>query len=302
MRLTVPVSIALAWTCAAPSGAATTVPRPAAPAATAAAPTRTPVVPKTVDGYVGTLEMETSVSGMKEGGSTGPEAQAFLGQLRDKARLQTKIYLAQDLSRQEVVSTDFILPAGTVILHEAGAKFYCIADPKAQTYSVIDAEGIMKALEGGIGITNSEYSAKVTHTTEKKMVGNVSCRRSVVRVSYVSSIPFENDNLLVQQTNEIEVWHTAQYVSSALLDHFFFKFQRDRTGTVQKVVSAELGFPMELSMSIAQGSGNKVAPAGALKMSLSDVHVEKRLPSELFAIPPAGYRKVERSPFMIGKP
>ena len=300
MRLFVPVSIALAWTCAVTSGAATTAPRPAAPAVTAA-PTRPPV-PKTVDGYVGTLEMETSVSGMKEGGSTGPEAQAFLGQLRDKARLQTKIYLAQDLSRQEVVSTDFILPSGTVILHEAGAKFYCIADPKAQTYSVIDAEGIMKALEGGIGITNSEYSAKVTHTTEKKMVGNVSCRRSLVRVSYVSSIPFENDSLLVQQTNEIEVWHTPQYVSSALLDHFFFKFQRDRTGTVQKVVSSELGFPMELSMSIAQGSGNKATPAGALKITMSDVHLEKKLPSEAFQIPPAGYRKVERSPFTVSRP
>jgi len=155
----------------------------------------------------------------------------------------------------------------------------------------------MKALEGGIGITNSEYAAKVTHTTEKKMIGTVSCRKSLVNVSYVSSIPFENDKLLVQQTNEIEIWHTPQYISNVLLDHFFFKFQRDRTGTVQKVVSAELGFPMELSMSIAQGSGSKATPAGVLKISLSDIHVEKHLESELFRIPPSGYKKVERSPF-----
>jgi hypothetical protein len=294
MRLPAHVRLALAASVLASSvHGATPAPRP--PAATAT-PAHTPVVPKNVDGYVGVLDIETSVSGLKEGGAA-PEAQAFLGQLRDKAHLQTRISLAQDLSRQEVLSTDFILPAGTLILHEAGAKFYAIADPKTQTYTVLDAEGIMRALEGGIGITNSEYTAKVTHTTEKKMIGGASCRKSLVHVSYVSAIPFENDKLLVQQTNEIEVWHTPEYVSNVLLDHFFFKFQRDRTGAVQKVVSAELGFPMELSMSITQGSGSKATPAGALKITLTDLHAEKHLESALFQIPPAGYRKVERSPF-----
>jgi hypothetical protein len=265
-------------------------------------PTRSasPTPVPTVDGYVAMLDVDTSVSGLKEGGSSGPEAQALLGRLRASAHLQTKIYMAQDLSRQEVVSTDFVLPAGTVILHEAGAKFYVIADPKAQTYVVLDAEGVLKALEGGAGIVNSEYLAKVTHTAEKKVIGGATCRKSNVHVTYASSIPFENDKVLVQQTNDIEIWHTPQYASKALLDHFFFKFQRDKTGGVQKLMSAEIGFPMELSMTIPAPAERKGAgPAGALHMVVSDVREDKKLPAELFQMPPAGYKKVERSPFVV---
>jgi hypothetical protein len=281
-------------------------PRPAPPRATpagaappaAAVPTTPTRVPVGVEGYVANLDIETTLTGIKDGPSS-PEAQAFLGQLRANGRLQTRIYLTQDLSRQEVVSTDFFLPAGTVILHQAGAKFYVIADPKAKTYVVMDAEGVLKALEGGIGIVNSEYTAKVQHGSEKKQVGPATARRSVVTVGYVSAIPFENDQVMVQQTNEIEVWHTSDYLSRALLDHFFFKFQRDKTGTVQRVVTAELGFPLEMSMTISHGGGGKkpAAAAGSLRMAISEVRSDKRLDPALFDIPPAGYKKADRSPF-----
>jgi hypothetical protein len=275
-------------------------PRPGAAAASSPA-ALTPTPPPSVEGLVGELIVETSLPSMKDAPAS-PEAQALLGKLKDKATLKTQIFLAHDLSRQEVVSTDFMLPPGTVILHEAGSKFYVIADPKAQTYVVMDAEGIMKAIEGGIGIENSQYSAKATHTGEKKEIGGVACRKTILAVTYVSSIPFENDRVMVQQTNDIEVWHTPTLVSRALLDHFFFKFQRDKTSTVQKVAAIELGFPMELSMSITQGSGPRSRPAGALRMSIASIRKEKRLNAEIFRIPPAGYKKLDRNPYFTVVP
>ena len=79
-------------------------------------------------------------------------------------------YLAQDLSRQEILSTDFVLPAGTVLLHRAGDKAYVVADPRTKTYAVMDAETLLAALEGGAGIVNSQYAAKVVHTDERKTI------------------------------------------------------------------------------------------------------------------------------------
>ena len=288
---------------AAPARAVAPVrPRPAAVPTLSPTEPPTPTPPPPVEGVVGELHMETTLAGLKDAPAASPEAQALLGVLRDKASLKTRLFIAQDLSRQEVVSTDFMLPPGTVILHEAGSRFYVIADPKAQTYVVMDVEGILKALEGGVGIENSEYKATVRHTSDRREVGGVPSRKSVVTVSYVSSIPFESEKVLVQQTNDIEVWHTPQFVSRALLDHFFFKFQRDKTGTVQKVVATELGFPMDLSMAITQGSGPKAKPAGSLRITLSDVRRERSLSSEMFRIPPAGFKKLDRNPYFVPRP
>lgn len=254
--------------------------------------------PPTVPGYVLTVETRAVAPGVKSPEPAAPEARALMEKLRGPASLTSRIFLGQDLSRQEVVSTDFVLPAGSVVLHKAGDKFYVIADPQAKTYLVMDSEQLLNALEGGAGIVNSQYEAKVQHTDEKKLVAGALCRKSIVTVTYVSSIPFENDRMLVQQKNEIEVWHTPEIVSPAALDHFFFKFQRDRTGAVQKLLASELGFPMEVRLVATQGTGRKGAAAGgSLRVEVTEVRKERALDSELFRIPPAGYRRVEKSPY-----
>jgi hypothetical protein len=270
----------------------------ATPTATVTA-TSTPTPVPVVAGYVGILDIEASLPALAPGGAAPPEAQSLLGRLKDKAQLKTRIYLSRDLSRQEVVSTDFVLPAGTVILHEAGARFYVIADPKEKTYVVMEADGIMSALEGGLGIVNSEYQASVKHTLEKKPCGAFGCRKSLVTVKYVSTIPFENDKVFVQQANELEVWHTSDLLSSALLDQFFFKFDRDRTETVQKLVKAELGFPMEMTLTVQPPPSAKRATvsAGTVHIAVSDLRVDKKMDAELLRIPPAGYRRLDRNPY-----
>ena len=174
-----------------------------------------------------------------------------------------------------------------------------IADPKEKTYLVMDAEALLDVLEGGAGVVNSQYEAHVQHTDERKVIAGVPCRKSIVTVTYVSSIPLENDHVAVQQRNDIEVWHTSILVSSAANDHFFFKFQRDRTGQVQKAVASEIGFPMEVNVVVTQGSGRKSGQAapGSLHMVVTEVRREPRLDAELFRIPPAGYRRIEKSPY-----
>ena len=238
--------------------------------------------------------METSLQGL-QGAPASPEAQALLGQLRDKATLKAQMYLAQSLSRLEVLSPDFLLPAGTVIQHEAGSKFYVIADPKAQTYVVMDSQALLEALEGSGGVVNTQYEAKVEHTDARKLIAGVPCRKSIVVVTYVSSIPLENDRVSVQQKNEIEVWHTSELVSSAALDHFFFKFQQDKTGVVQKTVSSEIGFPMEVNMVVTQGTGKKSGAPGSLHMTVTEVGRAAHLDAALFSIPPAGYRRTDKN-------
>ena len=41
------------------------------------------------------------------------------------------------------------------LLHKAGDRFYVLADPKAQTYVIMDAADLLTALEGGQGIVNT---------------------------------------------------------------------------------------------------------------------------------------------------
>lgn len=256
-------------------------------------------IPKTISGYLVTLEIKALAPQMAP--AKAPEAEALMGKFKQQSQLTSKFSLAQALSRQEILSTDFVLPAGTVLLHKAGDRYYAIADMKAKTYIVMDAETLLNALEGGVGIVNTAYEARVAHTSEKKMIAGYACRKSVVTVTYVSSVPFENDRVLVQQKNDIDVWHTSDLVSTVALDHFFFKFQRDRTGAVQKALSMEIGFPMEVNFVVTQGApGAKKAAQvqpGSFHMLVTEVKVEKALDSELFRIPPAGFTRVEKNPF-----
>ena len=228
-------------------------PRPDAPSASGLTASPGPLAPVTVPGYVATFEVRATAPGLQTSASAASEAQVLTSKLKGVSSLVSRVWLAQDISRQEILSTDSILPAGTLVLHKAGDKFYVIADPKAQTYVVMDSQALLEALEGSGGVINTQYEAKVVPTAERKLIAGVSCRKSIVVVTYVSSIPLENDRVAVQQKNEIEVWSTPELISSAALDHFFFKFQQDKTGVVQKTVSSEIGFPMEVNMVVTQG-------------------------------------------------
>jgi hypothetical protein len=270
-------------------------PRPDAPSASGLTASPGPVAPLTVPGYVATFEVRATAPGLETSPGAAPEAQVLTSRLKGVSSVVSRVWLAQDLSRQEIVSTDSVLPAGTLVMHKAGDKFYVIADPKAQTYVVMDSQALLEALEGSGGVVNTQYEARVQHTDQKKIIAGVSCRRSVVVVTYVSSIPLENDRVSVQQKNEIEVWHTSELVSSAALDHFFFKFQQDKTGVVQKTVSAEIGFPMEVNMVVTQGTGKKSGAPGSLHMAVTEVARASRLDASLFSIPPAGYHRTDKN-------
>lgn len=274
----------------------------AQPPSTLPKPSPTPPPPVLIEGYLATVEIKASAPSLKSPQDAAPEAQALIGRLKDKATLTTRIYMARDISRQEIVSTDFLLPAGTIILHKAGDRYYAIADPKAKSYLVMDAEQLLSALEGGAGILNSKYDARVTTSQDekdKKTIAGMSCRKSILTVTYVSSIPYENERVLVQQKNAIEIWHTSGLVSSAVMDHFFFKFQRDKTGTVQRAVSESIGFPMEMHMTVTQGTGQKQGSAdpGAIDMLVTEVKKEPKLDAALFAIPPVGFTRTDKAPW-----
>lgn len=269
-------------------------------AAAPAAPVPTPA-PRYVEGYTVMAAIEALAPASKAAAPTGGEAAALTERLRQDTRLESRFTLTRDLSRQEILSTDFILPQGTLILHGSGDRFYAVADPRDKTYSVMDAATLLDAIEGGAGVVNAEYQATVRHTGERKTIAGIACRQSIVTVTYVSTIPFENSSVMVQQKNDIDIWHTSTLVSSAALDHLFFKFQKDRTGTVQKALSAEIGFPMEVSLVVtpAEGAGKKGAAVqpGSLHFLVTEVKVDKKLDAAVLQIPPAGYRKLGRSPF-----
>jgi hypothetical protein len=270
-------------------------PRPEAPSASGLTASPGPVTPVTVPGYVLTFEIRATAPGLETSPSAAPEARVLTSKLKGVSSLVSRVWLAQDLSRQEVLSTDSILPAGTLVMHKAGDKFYVIADPKAQSYVVMDSQALLEALEGSGGVVNTQYEARVQHTDERKVIAGAPCRKSIVVVTYVSSIPLENDRVSVQQKNEIEIWHTSELVSSAALDHFFFKFQQDKTGVVQKTVSSEIGFPMEVNMVVTQGTGKKSGAPGSLHMAVTEAGRASRLDAEMFRIPPAGYRRTDKN-------
>jgi hypothetical protein len=259
-----------------------------------------PEVPADVPGYAVTVQVEAIARELKPVAATAPEAQEMLGALKAPTAVVSRFYLAQDLSRQEIVSTDFVLPAGTLLLHRAGDKAYVVADPGTKTYAVMDAEALLSALEGGAGIVNSQYSAKVLHTDDRKVIAGLPARKSIVTVSYVTSLPLENDRILVQQKNDIEIWHTSGLSSAAAMDHFFFKFQRDKTGEVRRAIAADIGFPLEVKFVVTQaGTGPKAGTIqpGSLHATVTELKKEPKLEASLFRIPPAGYRRVDRLPF-----
>jgi hypothetical protein len=256
--------------------------------------------PQEVAGTVVTFEVEALAPGLKTPAAAAPEAQAVIGTLKAPKKLMARAWLTQDLSRVEILSADFIMPAGTLVLHRAGDKAYVIADPKAKTYAIMDAEPLLDALEGGAGILHTQYSAKVQNTDEKREIAGVTARKSLVTVSYVASMPLENSRILVQQDNNAVFWHTSGFSSAAALDHIFFKFQRDRTGAVRSALAQDIGFPMEVTMVITQsGAGKKsdTVQPGSLHYLVTSLKKEPALDAGLFRMPPLDYRRVERMPF-----
>jgi hypothetical protein len=168
----------------------------------------------------------------------------------------------------------------------------------------MDSATLLNALAGGAGIEDSAYQVKVEHVAEKKTIAGMECRKSIVTLTYVSSIPLENDRVLVQEKNDIVVWHTSALVSSAAMDHLFFKFQRDKTGAVQKALASELGFPMEVTLtvtSIGKGPKGAAVQPGSFHMLVTEAKSEKMDPA-VFTLPPIGYKKVDRNPFVAAAP
>ncbi len=272
------------------------------PSAPRLGPPASPSAPTEVRGYVATLEVKALAPALASAPAAAPEAKAVLGKLKAPSALVTRVYLADNLSRQEIVSEDFVLPAGTIVLHRAGDKAYVIADPKTKTYAVMDAEPLLDALEGGIGIEDSQFTAKVQHTEQKRVIAGQNCRKSILTVSYVSSVPVETSRVLVQQKNDVEIWHTSGLTSSAAFEHFFFKFQRDKTGAVRRTVAQEIGFPMEVKMVVtAAAAGQRAAApapqAGSLHALVREIKKEDELDASLFRIPPQDYTRVDRMPF-----
>jgi hypothetical protein len=258
-----------------------------------------PKPPATVDGYIVTVEIKALAPDLKTSPRNAPEAQALVKDVKGLTHLVSRFSLSKDFSHQEVLSKDFLLPQGTRVLHKAGDRFYVIADPGQKTYSIMDSAELLKAFEGGAGILNSGYQAKVAHTQDWKDIAGLRCRKSILTVTYASSIPFENERVMVQQKNDIEVWHTADVVSEVALDHFFFKFQQDKDGAVRRVISQDIGFPAEIKFVVSQagakpGSGPQ---AGSFHSLVTELRKERKLDGTLFQIPPAGYRRVERSPY-----
>ena len=215
--------------------------------------------------------------------------------------------LGRTLSRFEVVSTDFVLPAGTVVQHDAGAKFYTIADPKARTYVVMDSQLLLSALEGQAGVINSQFKATPRHTPEEREIAGYPCRHSIVTISYVASVPFESDRILVQQKCNLDVWHTARLVSDAVFDHLFFKFQQDKTGAVQKVLTQEIGFPMEVTLVVTPAEEPRKRPfsTGSFHMIVTELKEERALAPQVLEIPPVGHKRLEKNPYfqeLVGTP
>jgi hypothetical protein len=132
------------------------------------------------------------------------------------------------------------------------------------------------------------------------MIAGLQARKSIITVNYVTAMPLENDKVLVQQKNEIEIWHSSGLSSSAAMDHFFFKFQRDKTGEVRRTLMQEVGFPLEVNMVVTQmGTGPRAGTVqpGSVHAVVTDLKKDDKLRADLFRIPPAGYRRVDRLPY-----
>jgi hypothetical protein len=292
------MGLATAWLAAGVSAQTSHTPRSPRPGASGVPATPPPSpAPITVPGLVVTMEVRATAPALAASPSAALETQALAARLKGTSSVRTRVWLAQDLSRQEVLSRDSVLPPGTLVMHKAGDRLYVIADPLDQTYVVMDSQALLDALEGSGGVVNSQYEARIQHTDERKTIAGLPCRKSVLIVNYISSIPVENDRVSVQQRNDVAIWHTSALVSSAALEQLFFKFQQDRLGAVQKAVASEIGFPMEIDFVVTQGAGkrNAVPAPGSLHVEVTEVRREPRLEADLFRIPPAGFRRTDKN-------
>jgi hypothetical protein len=286
--VTVAAALALAPTLGAQE---TTPPKPELPAGLGGGP-------EMVTAHRLLVRIEALAPDLSAPEGTAAEARALVDRLKTEAVVESRFTFAGDVSIQEILSGDFLLPAGTEIMHKAGNRYFAILDPAKKTFVPMDAADLLAALEGGAGIENSQFDAKVQHTREKKDIAGISCRKSIVTIKYVSAVPIENEKVFVQKKNDIEVWHTPDLPSAAAQDHLFFKFQSDKTGVVKKVLQTEIGFPMEVRLVATQVGAKKgeTLEPGSFHWVVTEAKVGK-MEKALFQIPPEGYSKLAKNPY-----
>lgn len=256
--------------------------------------------PPRVEADIVTVDIEaTTTEARPEAASGSGEAAWLIERLRNAVKLSSRFTLSDEVSIQEVLSTDFLLPEGSKVYHKRGEATFLLADPAAKTYYPMGTASLMAALEGGAGIVNSQYDARVEHSDEKQKLVGLECRRSTVRVSYASAVPLENDTVYVQRRVEMTVWHTHEIPSSAFVEHVFFQYQSDAAQRVKNTLLSELGFPMQLDFVLTrEGAKGRKEEPGSFRLKVREAQVQVALDPELFKLPPAGFRRLDRNPYL----
>jgi hypothetical protein len=270
--------------------------------------------PKKVPGYIVTADVEALLPGPETANLPAGDTKALLASLATGKKVTLRAALAERLSRMEIASDGFLLPAGTILQHQAGSRPYTISDPQAKTFIVMDSGVLLNAIEGTAGIGPSPYDATVVHTGEEARAESIErvpsalravvaagypCRKSIVTVSYAVAMEFEGKQIHVQRKTELTIWHTSKLVSTAAIDHLFMKFQNDKTGKVRRVLEQEIGFPMMVDVIVRsrQGAKQDSVQPGSFRMVVTGVKVEKELDPLHFQIPLPGFRQVSRNPY-----
>jgi hypothetical protein len=229
-----------------------------------------------------------------------PETKALVDNMRSRPQLSSRVVVFGNVSRQEILSGTFVLPRGAAVLHKVGETTYTVTMPEpAKTYAVLDANTMLQAIEGGLGVDAKGFDVKIEHTAETKLVGGLKCKLSRVQVTWTSMVPFEHDRLPVPQQHDVEVWHTTELPAASAIEHIFLVYRRDATGNVIRRLAAELGFPMDVTLRTTQGKGAKARTApGALRLIVRDVDRDPRPDFTKLELPPPGHTKTESVPFL----
>lgn len=256
--------------------------------------------PPRVEADVVTVEIEATARETRaEAAGGSAEAAWLIEKLRDAVRLSSRFTLSDEVSIQEILSTDFLLPAGTKVYHKRGDDQFLLADPQQKTYYPMGIPSLMAALEGGAGIVNSQYEARVEHSQEKQKLVGLECRRSTVNISYASAVPLENDQVFIQRRVAMTVWHTFEIPGSAFVEHVFFQYQSDAAKRVRNTLLSELGFPMQIDFVLSrEGAKGRKEEPGSLRLRVTEAQVQVALEPELFKLPPAGFRRLDRNPYL----
>lgn len=238
------------------------------------------------------LELETKLD--IPGFGDQAAADEAVKQAQAASTLTQTMQIADQRGRMIFTNEDSYIPKDTELRYKPGDK-YVLADPGKKQYWVMTGGELGNLLEGGPGMSRSDYAISITDTKEQQTVAGIEAVRSDAQIGFAWAVKTKSGDKSGKIKVNLSIWHSADAKfkepwAKMMIDFLAVPFQDPAGQKVVDELKSKIKFPVKWAMEVIN-EGNKLEQGEQPpKLVTAALSVEiKDVPRANLAYPPAGF-------------